>query len=376
MDILKYKNIIILLVCIIIVSFLGLGYLEIKSLKNKIQNIETKLIENNKQNKDTNNYKNSNDYNNYNNDKEEIKKNIIMCIMCNKNPAEVSSMIKYHNKYCIECSNIDYNNSKKVEDFLKNNSNTPTKNKQVINNETINTSTNSITDISSSNTPVLNMDDIEKQRIKQHPEYQTKVQENIKKNITNETIVEPDQEHIEKEYTQVIQEDTRELSTQDELEENVQDIFQETNNFNGKTDESQNIEEVDYNSDVEMEEVNKDNSDIEMEEVVVVEVNDDNSDVEIFDGNSDVEIEEVVVVEIVDDNSDVEIVDDNSDVEIEEVDINTIEIDKQYMQLKLFKLDILRILLKKNNISYSGNKDKIINRIITNNVDYSDILNK
>ena len=367
MDILKYKNIIILLVCIIIVSFLGLGYLEIKSLKNKIQNIETKLIENNKQNKDTNNYKNSNDYNNYNNDKEEIKKNIIMCIMCNKNPAEVSSMIKYHNKYCIECSNIDYNNSKKVEDFLKNNSNTPTKNKQVINNETINTSTNSITDISSSNTPVLNMDDIEKQRIKQHPEYQTKVQENIKKNITNETIVEPDQEHIEKEYTQVIQEDTRELSTQDELEENVQDIFQETNNFNGKTDESQNIEEVDYNSDVEMEEVNKDNSDIEMEEVVVVEVNDDNSDVEIFDGNSDVEIEEVVVVEIVD---------DNSDVEIEEVDINTIEIDKQYMQLKLFKLDILRILLKKNNISYSGNKDKIINRIITNNVDYSDILNK
>jgi len=270
MEFLSSKNIVIILLCIIVVSCLGLGYLEIKNIKSKLTILENTLNDTNKgknnkiplTNTDTNNKIISNQNN--------IKK---MCIICNRKEASPSSSLKYHNKYCVNCSTIDYNNNIKVQKYMESNKQS-------------------------------------KQKIKIENNSNSKVDspkiEQVDKSITDPDII--------KGIVDTRIQDTR-----------IQDIESE-----------------------------------EEKVVVVVEEVDDG---EVDDGEEEVvveeEEEEVVVEEVV--------VEVEEEEEVEE--INTAGFNKQSSEdLNTIKLDILRNLLKENNISYSGNKQIIIGRIIKNNI--------
>merc|ERR1711966_369921 len=95
---------------------LGLGYLEIKTIKSKLIILENSLTDKNKglNNKipDTNNTNNTNNTQNI------VKK---MCMICNRVEVSPSSSSKYHNKYCVNCATIDYNNNIKVQQYMDSN---------------------------------------------------------------------------------------------------------------------------------------------------------------------------------------------------------------------------------------------------------------
>ena len=112
MEFLNSKNIIMVLIAIVILSAIGLGYLEIKNLKLKINSLEN-LIINNKPKA-------------YIDDKPKEKPVVdntpkLMCIICKKNEASPSSMNKYHNRYCINCATLDYSNTQKVNMYMEKN---------------------------------------------------------------------------------------------------------------------------------------------------------------------------------------------------------------------------------------------------------------
>ena len=104
MDIFKHKTILLLLLSIVVVAVIGLGYLEIKGLKQKIQTIEDQLSQKSlvKPAPIT----------------EPKKPPLPKCIVCHTREVAPSSMNKYHGKYCIECATLDFNNTRKVESFL------------------------------------------------------------------------------------------------------------------------------------------------------------------------------------------------------------------------------------------------------------------
>jgi hypothetical protein len=275
MEFLSSKNIVIILLCIIVVSCLGLGYLEIKNIKSKLTILENTLNETNKGKNNkiplTNTDTNNKIINNQNN----IKK---MCIICNRKEASPSSSLKYHNKYCVNCATIDYNNNIKVQKYMESNKQS-------------------------------------KQKIKIENNSNSKVDspkiEQVDKSITDPDII--------KGIVDTRIQDTRIQDTR------IQDIESEE----------------------------------EEEEVVVEEVDDG----EVDDGEEEVVVEvkeeEEVVVE--------EVVVEEEEEEVEE--INTAGFNKQSSEdLNTIKLDILRNLLKENNISYSGNKQIIIGRVIKNNI--------
>jgi len=259
MEFLSSKNIVIILLCIIVVSCLGLGYLEIKNIKSKLTILENTLNETNKgkNNKipltttDTNNKI----INNQNN----IKK---MCIICNRKEASPSSSLKYHNKYCVNCSTIDYNNNIKVQKYMESN--------------------------------------------KQSKQTKIKIENNSNSKVDCPKIEQVDKSITDPDIIKGIV-DTRIQDIESEEEEEV---------------EEEEVEEEEVEEEVEEEEVEEE---VEEEEEEVVEE------------------------------------------EVEE--INTAGFNKQSSEdLNKIKLDILRNLLKKNNISHSGNKQIIIGRIIKNNI--------
>lgn len=125
MELFNTKTIFFLVILIIIICVLGLGYLEIKTLKIKIDNLEKISIKN------KNNFiyedipKKSINNDNFKHEK--------LCIICNINKAEPSSKSKYHNLYCIYCSEKDnlieskknnYINIKNKINEINNNNNT------------------------------------------------------------------------------------------------------------------------------------------------------------------------------------------------------------------------------------------------------------
>jgi hypothetical protein len=243
MEFLSSKNIVIILLCIIVVSCLGLGYLEIKNIKSKLTTLENTLLDINK-GKGVNNIKNPTNQI-INNQK--IKNNQKMCIICNRNQVSPSSSLKYHNKYCVNCATIDYNNNIKVQKYME--SNKP---------------------------PIVD-----------------KVNDN---QILNKT-----------------RKDEKKIDSSIEDKEEIEDF---------------RIEDI---------------TGEEKEEIVKEE------------------IEEIVKEEIE------EIVKEEKEEDIDE--FNTDFFNKKISEnLTTIKLDILRNLLKENNISHSGNKQIIIGRIVKNNI--------
>jgi hypothetical protein len=251
MDLLSSKNIVIILLCIIVVSCLGLGYLEIKTIKSKLIILENSLTD---KNKGLNNK--IPDTNNTNNTQNIVKK---MCMICNRVEVSPSSSSKYHNKYCVNCATIDYNNNIKVQQYMDSN-------KQ----STINIESNT---------------------------------NNLKKKELNiqhvENIVEEEKEEKEEKGEEEKGEEYKEEEEKEEKEE--------------KEEVHTRILDITEEDEVELEEIKK----------------------------------EVDIIE----------------------EVNTFGFNKQISEdLNKIKLDILRNLLKENNISHSGNKQIIIGRIIKNNI--------
>ena len=281
MDIFKHKTILLLLLSIVVVAVIGLGYLEIKGLKQKIQTIEDQLSQKSlvKPAPIT----------------EPKKPPLPKCIVCQTREVAPSSMNKYHGKYCIECATLDFNNTRKVESFL-------TQSKQ---NDT------------SVKKPVSPKEPVE-----------------LKTTVEEETIPEGDEVEIKNE-----------------------DI------------ESEDKEEIE-----------EDGEEIENKETV--------EDIEIVDGETEGTVEDIETVEDISSEPDVpqsmfiqtSILDTlsipDTMISTQSVTIEEIEEDDStlYDKLKHVKLDPMRDLLKQYELSYTGNKTKIIERIIHHKLDVTELL--
>jgi hypothetical protein len=313
LNFLKEKYYIVLIVVfILIISVIGLGYLEIKNLKNKILNIENQL------------YKNQNDLKKKQQTIE--KQPINLCIICNKKNAEPSSMNKYHLKYCIECATIDHKNTIKVEKFIE---------QQKLENDLKKT--------------IQQKSTIDKQSVDLESQDKTEIYES--ESILEQSTVKVDKNNIS--------------------EQNTDEQNTEEQNTDEQNTEEQNIDE---NS------VSRNESIIEqnLTESENLRTQLDEEDLQLIDGflNTDDKQSESSIESSIESDS-LLYVDDPVDFKnISNADtINTPGYQENIEnKLKKIKLDILRDLLRKHELPYSGNKTKIISRIIQNKLNINNII--
>lgn len=293
MDIFKHKTILLLLLSIVVVAVIGLGYLEIKGLKQKIQTIEDQLSQ-----------------------KPVVKPAPITepkkpplpkCIVCHTREVAPSSMNKYHGKYCIECATLDFNNTRKVESFL-------TQSKQ---NDT---------------------------RVKQPVKLETTIEEDIP---------EGDEVDIKNEVEDVEEIEGGDVEGGEDvtIEECIEDIEIE----GGET------VEVEKSDDVKIEEC--------IENIEGVEDVEDIETIEDISSEPGVPQSLFIQTSILDTLSIPDTMIPTQSVTIEEI-----EEDDIYDKLKQVKLDPMRDLLKQHDLSYTGNKTKIIERIIHHKLDVTELL--
>ena len=295
--------IVLIIIFILIISVIGLGYLEIKNLKNKILNIENQL------------YKNQNNFQK----KQQIiekqptikKQPINLCIVCNKKNAEPSSMNKYHLKYCIECATIDHKNTIKVEKFIE----------------------------------------------------QQKIENDLKQTKTEEPIVD-----LESQEKSIIDE-SESMLEQSIVEVNKNNISKQ--NIDEQNTNKQNIDENSVSCDESITEQNLTESENLRTQL-------DEEDLQLINGflNTDDKKSESSIESSIESDS-LLYVDDPVDLKnISNVDtINTPGYQENVEnKLKKIKLDILRDLLKKHELPYSGNKKKVISRIIQNKLNINNII--
>ena len=279
MDIFKHKTILLLLLSIVVVAIIGLGYLEIKSLKQKIQTIEDHLSQ-----------------------KPVVKPVPITepkkpplpkCIVCHTREVAPSSMNKYHGKYCIECATLDFNNTKKVESFLS-----QSKQKD--------------TSVKKSVSPIEPVE--------------------LKTTVEEETIPEGGEVEIKNE-------DGEDVT----IEECIEDI------------------EIEDGEEIEDKEI-EDGEEIESGDIETVE-----------DISSEPDVPQSLFIQtsILDTLSIPDTMIPTQSVTIEEIEEDDSTL---YDKLKQVKLDPMRDLLKQHELSHTGNKTKIIERIIHHKLDVSELL--
>ena len=273
MDIFKHKTILLLLLSIVVVAVIGLGYLEIKGLKQKIQTIEDQLSQ-----------------------KSVVKAAPIIepkkpplpkCIICHTREVAPSSMNKYHGKYCIECATLDFNNTRKVESFL-----TQSKQKDT-----------------SIKKPVSPKEPVE-----------------LKETVEEETIPEDDEVEIKNEVKEEI-EGGKDVT----IEECIEDI--EIKSGEG----GETVEDI----------------------------------VEDISSEPDIPQSMFIQTSILDTLTIPDTMIPTQSVTIEEIEEDDSSL---YDKLKHVKLDPMRDLLKQHELSYTGNKTKIIERIIHHKLDVSELL--
>ena len=289
MDIFKHKSILLLLLSIVVVAVIGLGYLEIKGLKQKIQTIEDQLSQ-----------------------KPVVKPAPITepnkpplpkCIVCQTREVAPSSMNKYHGKYCIECATLDFNNTRKVESFLT-----------------------------------------------QSKQKDTRVKEPVKLETTIEETDIPE---------------GNEVKIKNEGEES-EDIEIESGESEGRESEGRESEDIEIESGECIEDIEVEKSDdieIEGREIEDIET------VEDISSEPDVPQSMFIQTSILDTLSIPDTMIPTQSVTIEEI-----EEDDVYDKLKHVKLDPMRDLLKQHELSYTGNKTKIIERIIHHKLDVTELL--
>lgn len=289
MDIFKHKTILLLLLSIVVVAVIGLGYLEIKGLKQKIQTIEDQLSQ-----------------------KPVVKPAPITepkkpplpkCIVCQTREVAPSSMNKYHGKYCIECATLDFNNTRKVESFLT-----------------------------------------------QSKQKDTRVKEPVKLETTIEETDIPE---------------GNEVKIKNEGEES-EDIEIESGESEGRESEGRESEDIEIESGECIEDIEVEKSDdieIEGREIEDIET------VEDISSEPDVPQSMFIQTSILDTLSIPDTMIPTQSVTIEEI-----EEDDVYDKLKHVKLDPMRDLLKQHELSYTGNKTKIIERIIHHKLDVTELL--
>lgn len=298
MDIFKHKTILLLLLSIVVVAVIGLGYLEIKGLKQKIQTIEDQLSQ-----------------------KSVVKPSPITepkrpplpkCIVCHTRDVAPSSMNKYHGKYCIECATLDFNNTRKVESFL-----TQSKQKDTQVKESV-----------SPKEPISPKEPVE-----------------LKTTVEEDNIPEGGKVEIKNE------------------DENSEDIKIE----GGEDIEVEKSEDIEIESG-EIEGGDGEGGDIVGGEDVTIE---DIETVEDISSEPDVPQSMFIQTSILDTFSIPDTMTSTQSVTIEEIEEDD---SKLYDKLKQVKLDPMRDLLKQHELSYTGNKTKIIERIIHHKLDVSELL--
>jgi len=273
MDIFKHKTILLLLLSIVVVAIIGLGYLEIKSLKQKIQTIEDHLSQKPVVKPVT----------------QPKKPPLPKCIVCHTREVAPSSMNKYHGKYCIECATLDFNNTKKVESFLSQSKQKDTSVKKPVS-----------------------------------PKEPTE----LKETVEEETIPEDDEVDIKNEVEEVDEIEGGEDVT---IEECIEDI--EIKSGEG----GETVEDI----------------------------------VEDISSEPDLPQSMFIQTSILDTLTIPDTMIPTQSVTIEEIEEDDSSL---YDQLKQVKLDPMRDLLKQHELSYTGNKTKIIERIIHHKLDVSELL--
>ena len=301
MDIFKHKTILLLLLSIVVVAVIGLGYLEIKGLKQKIQTIEDQLSQKPlvKPVPIT----------------EPKKPPLPKCIVCQTRDVAPSSMNKYHGKYCIECATLDFNNTRKVESFLSQSKQNDTSVKQPV----------------SPKEPVKLETTIEETDIPDKVEIKSEVVESEDIEIEGEECIE-------------------DIETGEDIE--IKDIEIEDREDG---EHGEDVEEVEGGEDIEI---------VEDKETVEDIVEDISSE-------PDVPQSMFIQTSILDTLSIPDTMIPTQSVTIEEIEEDDSTL---YDKLKHVKLDPMRDLLKQHALSYTGNKTKIIERIIHHKLDVSELL--
>ncbi len=300
MDIFKHKTILLLLLSIVVVAVIGLGYLEIKGLKQKIQTIEDQLSQ-----------------------KPVVKPAPITepkkpplpkCIVCQTREVAPSSMNKYHGKYCIECATLDFNNTRKVESFLTQSKQKDTRVKEPVKLET----TIEETDIPEGNEVKIKNEDEESEDIE----------------IEGGECI----EDIEDEKSDDIEIEGGEGG---EIEECIEDIEggEGGEGGDGEIEDGETVEDIEIVEDISSE------SGVSQSMFIQTSILDTLSIPDTMIPTQSVTIEEI------------------------EEDDSTL-----YDKLKHVKLDPMRDLLKQHELSYTGNKTKIIERIIHHKLDVTELL--
>ena len=292
MDIFKHKTILLLLLSIVVVAIIGLGYLEIKSLKQKIQTIEDHLSQKSVVKPVT----------------QPKKPPLPKCIVCHTREVAPSSMNKYHGKYCIECATLDFNNTRKVESFL-----TQSKQKDT----------------------------------------------SVKKPVSPK---EPVKLETTVEETDIL--DKVEIKNEDEEVEDIE--IEESKDI--KIEDEECIEEIETGEDIEIKD-RKGGEDATIEDIEDKETVEDI--VEDISSESDVSQSMFIQTSILDTLSIPDTMIPTQSVTIEEIEEDDSSL---YDKLKHVKLDPMRDLLKQHALSYTGNKTKIIERIIHHKLDVSELL--
>jgi len=296
------KNILLILSSIIIISVIGLGYLELNKIKFKINSIENYIKEKEEKKLEFKNklIKKQQKENEIKNEEKEIKqenKNPV-CIICKQNTSDFSSMNKYHLKYCNDCAEKDY---EQLKEKIKNQK-------------------------KMENTEIMKEDEILNNII------------NTINNITSDEEKSDEEDILKQEYESEESEEKLELELKDENEEQLEDENEEQL-------EDENEEQLEDDNEEQLEDQNEEQLELNKQ----IELDDDSkSDEFVLSFESESKIE----------------------------DITTQEYDKEnYNKLQNFKLDILRKLLKENNLSYSGNKSTVINRIIMKKINIDKLIN-
>jgi hypothetical protein len=276
MDIFKHKTILLLLLSIVVIAVIGLGYLEIKSLKQKIQTIEDHLSQKTLVKPVT----------------QPKKPPLPKCIVCHTREVAPSSMNKYHGKYCIECATLDFNNTRKVESFLT-----------------------------------------------QSKQKDTEVKEPVKLETTvEETDIQENKVEIKSEVVESEGEEVNDGECIEDIEieggETVEDIeIVEDKETEGTVEDIETVEDISSEPDV------------PQSMFIQTSILDTLSIPDTMISTQSVTIEEI------------------------EEDDSTL-----YDKLKHVKLDPMRDLLKQHELSYTGNKTKIIERIIHHKLDVTELL--
>lgn len=296
MDIFKHKTILLLLLSIVVIAVIGLGYLEIKSLKQKIQTIEDHLSQKTLVKPVT----------------QPKKPPLPKCIVCHTREVAPSSMNKYHGKYCIECATLDFNNTRKVESFLT-----------------------------------------------QSKQKDTEVKEPVKLETTvEETDIQENKVEIKSEVVE------------SEVEE-VNDGESEGEEVNGGESEGEEVNDGECIEDIEIE------GGETVEDIEIVEDKETEGTVEdietVEDISSEPDVPQSMFIQtsILDTLSIPDTMISTQSVTIEEIEEDDSTL---YDKLKHVKLDPMRDLLKQNELSYTGNKTKIIERIIHHKLDVTELL--